>query len=240
LPPERTGVDFANTLSEGDSLNILNYIYYYNGGGVGVADFNNDGLEDIFFSGNEVSSRLYLNKGNLHFEDVTKIAGLETTSWCTGVAIADVNADGWQDIYVCKAGYTQPERRRNLFFINKGLTSPLEGENGKINVPTFREMATECGIADTSYSTHAAFFDYDLDGDLDLYILNHANERTTLNTPLPRTTQGEGSSNDHFYRNDSPFEGGGRVVYTIINTIGSSSLILFRNRKIKSCSLPFT
>lgn len=192
LPPNRTGIDFANYLAEGDSLNILNYVYYYNGGGVGIGDFNNDGLEDIFFSGNEVSSRLYLNKGNLEFEDITQAAGLETTAWCTGVAVADVNADGWLDIYVCTAGYPQPEHRRNLLFINKG----------KKGIPAFREMAAEYGLADTSYSTQAAFFDYDLDGDLDLYLLNHANERATLNTPLPKKTNGEGNSNDRLYRNN--------------------------------------
>jgi hypothetical protein len=108
LSPARTGIDFANILAESDSLNILNYLYYYNGGGVGIADFNNDGLEDIFFTGNESSCRLYLNQGGLKFEDVTKQAGLSTTQWCTGVSIADVNGDGWMDIYVCTAGYAKP------------------------------------------------------------------------------------------------------------------------------------
>ncbi len=192
LPPDCTGIDFANNLAEGDSLNILNYVYYYNGGGVGIADFNNDGLEDIFFAGNESSCRLYLNKGNLKFEDITKQAGLETTAWCTGVAIADVNADGWLDIYVSVAGHAEPGRRRNLLFIN----------NGKQGQISFSEQAEAYGIADTSYSTQAAFFDYDLDGDLDLYVLNHANERSTLNTPLPKKTNGEGSSNDRFYQNN--------------------------------------
>jgi hypothetical protein len=200
LPPNRTGIDFANNLAEGDSLNILNYVYYYNGGGVGIGDFNNDGLEDIFFSGNEVSSRLYLNKGNLKFEDITQAAGLETTAWCTGVAVADVNADGWLDIYVCTAGHPQPERRRNLLFINNGTSqSPITNHQSPV---TFTEQAAEYGLADTSYSTQAAFFDYDLDGDLDLYLLNHANERATLNTPLPKKTNGEGSSTDRLYRNN--------------------------------------
>jgi hypothetical protein len=162
---------------------------------VAVADFNNDGLEDIFFTGNETSCRLYLNKGRLKFEDVTEQAGLETTRWCTGVAIADVNGDGLRDIYVCVAGYPQPERRGNLLFVNQG---PAPGGG----VPAFREMAAEYGIADTGYSTQAAFFDYDNDGDLDLYVMNHANERATLNTPLPKKTNGEGSSNDHLYRNN--------------------------------------
>ena len=191
LDPAQTGIDFANKLSEGDSLNILNYVYYYNGGGVGIADFNNDGLEDVFFSGNESSCRLYLNRGNLHFEDVTQQAGLTTTQWCTGVAIADVNSDGWLDMYVCTAGYPQLERRKNLLFINQGQSNVV-----------FSEKAAAFGVADTAYSTQAAFFDYDHDGDLDLYVLNHANERETLNTPLPKKNNGEGSSTDHLYRNN--------------------------------------
>jgi hypothetical protein len=192
LPAAQTGIDFTNTLSENDSLNILNYVYYYNGGGVGVADFNNDGKEDLFFTGNETSCRLYLNKGHLQFEDVTAAAQIHTTQWCTGVAIADVNADGWKDIYVCTAGYPDPNRRKNLLFIN-------QGSSGKT---TFIESAESYGLADTAYSTQAAFFDYDRDGDLDLYVMNHANERQTLNTPLPKKTHGEGSSNDHLYRNN--------------------------------------
>ncbi|MCO6478030.1 MAG: VCBS repeat-containing protein [Phaeodactylibacter sp.] len=194
LPPERTGVDFTNRLSEGDSLNIMNYVYYYNGGGVGIADFNNDGREDLFFTGNETSCRLYLNKGGMRFEDITGQAGLETEAWATGVAIADVNADGWKDIYICAAGYDVPSKRANLFYLNQGPAPD--------GLPRFREAAAEYGIADTSYSTHAAFFDYDLDGDLDLYVLNHANQRSTLNTPLPRKLNGEGASTGSLYRND--------------------------------------
>ncbi len=194
LPSERTGISFTNRLSEGDSLNIMNYVYYYNGGGVGIADFNKDGLEDLFFTGNETSCRLYLNKGGLRFEDITRQAGVETKAWAAGVAIADVNADGFDDIYICAAGHSEPSERANLLYLNRG-----PGTDG---APRFREAAAEFGIADTSYSTHAAFFDYDLDGDLDLYVLNHANQRSTLNTPLPRKVRGEGPSTDRLYRND--------------------------------------
>ncbi len=210
LPAARTGVDFKNTLAEGDSLNILNYVYYYNGGGVGIGDFNNDGLEDIFFAGNEVSCRLYLNKGNLKFEDVTRKAGLETTAWCTGVAIADVNGDGWNDIYISTAGYSRPAQRGNLLFINAGQPG----------IPAFTEMAAQYGIADTGYTTQAAFFDYDLDGDLDLYVMNHANERATLNTPLPKKISGEGSSNDRFYRNNGNPTGAGNTFTDITREAG--------------------
>jgi enediyne biosynthesis protein E4 len=196
LPAARTGIDFSNRLVEGDSLHILNYIYYFNGGGVGIADFNNDGLEDIFFTGNEVSCRLYLNRGGLQFEDVTEEAGVGTDRWATGVAVVDINGDGYADIYVCVAGHDHPEDRANLLFINNG---PSSGDPFHI---TFREAAREYGLADTGYSTHAAFFDYDLDGDLDVYVMNHANERTALNTPLPRKIKGEGASTDRLYRND--------------------------------------
>ena len=194
LPASRTGIDFVNQLTEGDSLNILNYIYYFNGGGVGIADLNQDGLDDIFFTGNESSCRLYLNKGGLHFEDITEKSGLNTHCWATGVAMADVNQDGYTDIYVCAAGKPYARERANLLFLNQG-----PGPDG---IPSFREAAAEAGIADTSYSTQAAFFDYDLDGDLDLYVLNHANQREALNTPLPKKTQGESPSTDHLYRND--------------------------------------
>ncbi|MCB0564792.1 MAG: VCBS repeat-containing protein [Phaeodactylibacter sp.] len=197
LPAQRTGVGFVNRLLEGDSLNILNYVYYYNGGGVGIADFNNDGREDLFFTGNETSCRLYLNKGAMQFEDITEQAGLWTEAWATGVAIADVNADGFDDIYICVGGHPEPSKRANRLYLNEG-----PGPGGQVH---FREAAAEYGIADTSYSTHAAFFDYDLDGDLDLYVLNHANQRSTLNTPLPRKLHGEGASTDRLYRNNGGF-----------------------------------
>lgn len=205
LPPNQTGVHFSNQLSEGDSLNILNYVYAFNGAGVAVGDFNNDGLEDIFFAGNEASCSLYLNQGAMRFEDAGEQAGLQTTAWCTGVAVADINGDGWLDIYVCVAGHPEPEKRRNLLFINQGAST----QDGKAGTPVFKEMASEYGLADMGYATHAAFFDYDLDGDLDLYVLNHANDRETLNTPLEKKISGEGASNDRLYRNDSSPENGG-------------------------------
>jgi len=193
LEAEQTGVHFANTVSEGDSLNILNYVYYYNGGGVGLADLNGDGLDDIFFTGNETSCKLYLNEGNLHFRDVTREAGLETRDWCTGVTVTDVNRDGKPDLYVCTAGYSEPERRKNKLFVQQELR---EG------IPAFTDEAALRGVADTSYSTQAAFFDFDRDGDQDLYVMNHANQRTSVNTPATKKTHGEGASNDHFYVND--------------------------------------
>lgn len=193
LEAERTGVHFANTVSEGDSLNILNYVYYYNGGGVALADLNGDGLDDLFFTGNETSCRLYLNEGKLHFRDVTREAGLETRDWCTGVSVADVNSDGKPDLYVCTAGFPDPERRKNRLFIQQ---EPRQG------IPFFSDEAAIRGVADTSYSTQSAFFDFDRDGDQDLYVMNHANQRESVNTPARKKTRGEGASNDHFYVND--------------------------------------
>ena len=167
LPASVTGIDFTNTITENDSLNMFVNEYTYMGGGVGVGDFNRDGLPDLFFAGSQVSSRLYLNKGNFHFEDLTEKAHVSTDSWCTGVSIIDINNDGWPDIYVCVSGKVPGARRKNLLFINQ-------------HDLTFKEEAAEYGLADTSYSTQAVFFDYDHDGRIDMYLLNH-----TLDDPLP-------------------------------------------------------
>src|SRR5713226_7171170 len=163
LTPDRTGVTFANTITTDDSLNVQNDVYVYNGAGVAIGDINNDGLPDIFLAGNMVSSRLYLNKGNMRFEDITESAGVKTKCWATGATMVDINNDGYLDIYVSCSG---PERshgkdRANLLFINNG--------NG-----TFTEAAAQYGIADTGFTTHAVFFDYNGDGCLDLFLLNNS------------------------------------------------------------------
>ena len=159
---ETTGIDFENKVIQDQENHVLNYPYYFNGGGVAVGDINNDGLEDVYFSGNSVPNRLYLNKGNFQFEDITEKAGVKAAEgWKTGVIMADVNQDGWLDIYVCRSAMADSVLRKNLLFIN----------NGNL---TFTEKADEFGVADNSYSTHAAFFDYDKDGDLDLFVLNHS------------------------------------------------------------------
>ena len=155
-------MDFVNLLVENEDLNIMKYDYLYNGGGVAVGDINQDGLEDIYFSGNMVDNKLYLNKGNFKFEDITEKAGVAAANgWSSGVTMADVNCDGLLDIYVCRSAYDNYRQRKNLLYIN----------NGDL---TFSEKAKDFGIDDSGYSTQATFFDYDQDGDLDMYLLNHS------------------------------------------------------------------
>jgi hypothetical protein len=163
LDAERTGVGFANTITTSDSLNALTDVYLYNGAGVAVGDVDNDGLPDLFFSGNMVTSRLYLNKGGMRFDDVTKRAGVETNRWATGATMVDINNDGFLDIYVSVSGpeWSRPESRANLLFVNNGNK-------------TFTEAAAQYGIADSGFTTHAAFLDYDRDGCLDLFLLQNS------------------------------------------------------------------
>ncbi|TXD95276.1 hypothetical protein ES724_03755 [Gillisia hiemivivida] len=162
LPAETSGIDFINKLTENRDQNILDYLYYYNGGGVSLGDINNDGLPDIYFTGNQVKNRLYLNKGNLKFEDITGKAGVQGNStWNTGSTMADVNGDGLLDIYICAVVGVNGFIGYNELYIN----------NGDL---TFSEKAKEFGLDLENYSSQAAFFDADNDGDLDMYLLNHA------------------------------------------------------------------
>jgi len=199
LPASQTGITFANRLTETDSLNALTFEYIYNGAGVGVGDFNRDGRADLYFAGNQVSSQLYLNQTNtdqpMRFRDITEQAGTGTRVWCTGVSVADINQDGWPDIYVCVAGKTtDSSARANKLFINNGPTAD--------SIPTFTERAAEYGLNDTGYSTQAVFFDYDRDGDLDCYLLTNALETTSRNNLRLKNTNGEAPSTDRLYRNE--------------------------------------
>jgi hypothetical protein len=196
-----TGINFQNTLKESKDFNVFKYRNFYNGGGVATGDINNDGLPDIFFTGNQVSNKLYLNKGGFKFEDISEKAGFaEKRQWSTGVTFVDINNDGWLDIYVCNAGNMLDStlRRNQLFINNHNLT--------------FTDSAASYGLDNAGYSTHASFFDYDMDGDLDCFIIN--------NSPIPVNTLNYANKRDlpvdqwevaaflkgggdHLYRNDN-------------------------------------
>ena len=176
---KESGIDFNNKLSPTPELNILTYLYYYNGGGVASGDLNNDGLIDLYFTGNQVADKLYLNQGELQFKDITESAGISNSDgWTNGVSLVDINHDGLLDLYICKVGRYKEIRGQNLLYINQG---PDESGN-----PHFKEEANKYGLDIKSYATQAAFFDYDLDGDLDMYLLNHSVH--------PNRTYGKGSS----------------------------------------------
>ncbi len=189
LPASETGIHFSNDIHENDSSHSFINEFGYMGGGVGIGDFNNDGKKDIFFSGNQVTCRLYINKGNNQFEDITEKAGIHTDSWCTGVSIVDINNDGYDDIYVCVFGKDLLHRSKNLLFINQ-------------HDLTFKEEAEAYGLADTGYSTQAVFFDYDKDGDLDMYLTNYLLSANNANNIIPRDRSGFSPANDRLYRND--------------------------------------
>ena len=205
LPASETGIDFVNRSLEKKEFNIFNYRNFYNGGGVAIGDVNNDGLSDLFVTSNFEDNKLYLNKGGMHFEDITVKAGIVGKKfWSTGVTFADVNGDGLMDIYVCNSG--SRDARGNQLFMNQGI---------KGGIPSYKEMAKEAGLEDGGLSTHAAFFDYDRDGDLDMYLLN--NSFTPIDklgyTNLRDVRDKLGG--DKLFRNDSP--DGKRIIFTDVS-----------------------
>ncbi len=191
-----SGITFSNDLTESDSVNPIDVENMYNGGGVGIGDFNNDGLPDIYFTGNQVSNKLYINKGDFKFEDVTDAANVAGEGkWARGVSVIDINNDGWLDIYVSETLKKDPQQRANLLYINQGAD-----KNG---IPHFKEMAKEYGLADTGHTTQTAFFDYDNDGDLDCYVAtNEISKNRFTDQFRPILTNGENPSTGRLYRND--------------------------------------
>jgi enediyne biosynthesis protein E4 len=198
---ENTGIDFSNTVTDSANFNVLTYRNFYNGGGAAIGDLNNDGLPEVFFTANMVSNKLYLNKGNWQFEDISAKAGIATEKeWSTGVVMTDINADGWLDIFVCNAGYLNGKIPQCKLFINN-------------HDLTFTESAAAYGLTNTGgYTTHAAFFDYDLDGDLDCFIINNSFiPVSTLNYANKRNVRAKDwdvadflkGGGDHLYRNDN-------------------------------------
>jgi len=200
LPSSESGINFSNKLNEVDSSRSFINEFGYMGGGVGIGDFNNDGKKDIFFSGNQVSCQLYINKGDNHFEDISARAGITTNAWATGVSIADVNNDGYDDIYVCVLGKDLAYPAKNLLFINQHNL-------------TFKEEAEAYGLAYEGFSTQAVFLDYDKDGDLDMYLVNYL-VGTNTNAIMPRNQTGHAQANDKLFRNDGNAKSAGHPVFT--------------------------
>jgi hypothetical protein len=191
LTPIETNVDFTNQLTETEQFNIIQYLYFNNGAGVAAGDINNDGLIDLYFTSNQNPNKLYLNKGNFKFEDITEQAGVAGKGdWKTGVTMADVNGDGFLDIYVCQVGSYKSVHGKNQLFINQGDL-------------TFKEEAHEYGLDFQGFSTQAAFFDYDTDGDLDMYLLNHSVHTSRSYGPSTLRFDHDSLAGDRLYRNDA-------------------------------------
>ncbi len=207
LTSSHTNINFVNKPEEHKAFGILYYLYYYNGGGVATGDINNDGLPDIYFTANNrEGNKLYLNKGNFEFEDITGKAGVAgNADWCTGVTMADINGDGFLDMYVCAVQGEYNLKGRNELFINNGFSSSPSGE-GRVQV-TFTESAEKYGLALAAYSTQSVFFDYDHDGDLDCFILNQSHNPNQNIVDTSHRKEFDLNAGDRLYRNDISISG---------------------------------
>ncbi|MDP4148540.1 MAG: VCBS repeat-containing protein [Bacteroidota bacterium] len=196
IDPSHSGITFNNQITENDSTNPMDVVNIYNGGGIGIGDFNQDGLPDIYFGGNRVPGRLYLNKGNFKFEDVTEAAGVGGMGrWERGISVVDINNDGLPDIYICNTIDRDSLKRRNILYVNQGM--------GKDGIPHFKDMAAEYGLDIHVQSTMASFFDYDNDGDLDMYLtVNEASNGDNTSTFFHRDPKGSAPSLGRLFRND--------------------------------------
>lgn len=195
ISSSKTNIHFNNKITESDSINPIDMEFLYNGGGVAVGDFNKDGLPDLYFTASQVSNRMYLNKGEFVFEDITEIAAVTGEGrWSNAASVVDINNDGWPDIYVCETIKQDPNQRANLLYVNQGLNK--EGE------PHFKEMAKEYNLADTGLSVHAGFFDYDRDGDLDMYLVTTTLARRNSTRFDGSTDENKQALSDKLYRNE--------------------------------------
>jgi len=195
MDQNKTGIDFINEITETDSFHVLSYEFIYNGAGVGIGDLNNDGLPDIIFAGNMVSPRVYLNLGDFKFRDITSnFRDLNNNQWYSSVTLVDINSDHLPDVYFTCTGDSTPGRSKNRLWVNTGTLDD--------NTPIYTEMAEKYGIADDHQSVHASFLDYDLDGDLDLYVMNNTVTQRESTRWRPKINDGTATNNDQFYRNN--------------------------------------
>jgi hypothetical protein len=195
LDEKLTGLHFANKLEPTGKVNMLNYMYFYNGAGMAAGDFNNDGKTDLFFCSNQGRNSLFLNHGDMQFQDVTAPAGIpDDGGWSTGVSVVDINQDGWLDLYICRVGRYETLQQGNLLLVNKGIDKDC--------IPQFENKTKDFGLSFNGFSTQAAFFDQDLDGDLDMYLLNHSlRYNSTFNARQTYFNTYDSLSGDRFYRN---------------------------------------
>lgn len=197
LEAKQTGLGFVNKLTPASDFNMFKYMYFYNGAGVGAGDFNNDGLTDLFFASNQEQNKMYLNKGNLRFEDVTAAAKIpDDAGWSTGVSVVDINNDGLPDLYICRVGNYEKLQSYNQFLICQGLD--------KNNIPYYRDEAASMGLSKSAFGTQAVFFDYDLDGDLDMFLMNHSlRYNGTFNNRSAFLNTYDSLAGDFLFRNDN-------------------------------------